>query len=331
MELPCAQREPTPGRGAKKANGLRRFSAVRGRRPPHGAISDAVSPLNDHSHATASLRSVQARYRGLEAELVIFRSRLDIVIADRLGVWQFTAAVVGICLAVTLAVTGVSDYFEGNSLLAIAVDAFISLVCVGLLALPLAYYAARSNLALYEAKCEAERSSLTDPLTGLMNRRAFMRMSECEGGAKQALVVFDIDRFKRINDAYGHQAGDAVICQVAAELQSVLGAAGEVARVGGEEFALLAPPCAYDDLVVRLIDLRARIESMPIAIDGGVIRTTISAGVALRAPGENFANLYRRADQALYAAKKAGRNCLRLNAGRSALEPLEAVKVAFPA
>jgi len=261
--------------------------------------------------------------------LVIFRSRLDIVIADRLGVWQFTAAMVALCLAFTFVITAVSDYFEGNSALIIAIDLGISIFSVGLLAAPLAYYAARSNLALYEAKCEAERSSLTDPLTGLMNRRAFMRMSESEGGVKQALVVFDIDRFKRINDAHGHQAGDAVICQVAAELQSVLGAAGEVARVGGEEFALLAPPSAYDELIVRLIDLRARIESMPIAIDGGVIKTTISAGVALRAPGESFANLYRRADQALYAAKKAGRNCLRLNAGSGALEPLEDVRVTF--
>jgi diguanylate cyclase (GGDEF)-like protein len=158
-----------------------------------------------------------------------------------------------------------------------------------------------------------------------------MRMSECEGSVRQALVVFDIDRFKRINDAYGHQAGDAVICQVAAELQSALGAAGEVARVGGEEFALLTPPSAYDELIGRLIELRARIEAMPIMVEGGVIRTTISAGVALRAPGENFANLYRRADQALYAAKKAGRNCLRLNAGRGAIEPLEAAKAAFSA
>ena len=67
---------------------------------------------------------------------------------------------------------------------------------------------------------------------------------------------------------------------------------------------------------------------MPIAVDGGTIRTTISAGVALRAPGESFANLYRRADQALYAAKTAGRNCLRFNAGLGAIEPVEQAKTA---
>jgi GGDEF domain-containing protein len=243
--------------------------------------------------------------------LVVFRSPLDVVIKDRRGIWRFTAVVVGVSLALTFVVTIVSDYFEGNSPLVIAIDLCISTFNVGILALPLAYYGARSNLALYQAKCEAERSSLTDPLTGLMNRRAFMQMSECEDGVQQALVVFDLDRFKRINDIHGHQAGDVVICRVAEALQSVLGAAGEVARVGGEEFALLAP--------------------MPIAIDGGTIRTTISAGLALRAPGESFANLYRRADQALYAAKKAGRNCLRFNTDLGASERIEESQAAVSA
>ena len=137
------------------------------------------------------------------------------------------------------------------------------------------------------------------------------------------MVIFDLDRFKRINDIHGHQAGDVVIRRVAEALQSALGAVGEVARVGGEEFALLAPPSAYDDLIVKLIALRARIEAMPIAIHGGTIRTTISAGVALSAPGESFANLYRRADQALYEAKTAGRNCLRVNAGLGDAERVE--------
>ncbi|MGA2494998.1 MAG: diguanylate cyclase, partial [Roseiarcus sp.] len=158
--------------------------------------------------------------------MVVFRSPLDVVIKDRRGIWRFTAVVVGVSLALTFVVTIVSDYFEGNSPLVIAIDLCISTFNVGILALPLAYYGARSNLALYQAKCEAERSSLTDPLTGLMNRRAFMQMSECEDGVQQALVVFDLDRFKRINDIHGHQAGDVVICRVAEALQSVLGAAG---------------------------------------------------------------------------------------------------------
>ena len=201
----------------------------------------------------------------------------------------------------------------------------ISTVSIGILALPLAYYGARSNLALYQAKCEAERSGLTDPLTGLINRRAFMQMSEFDDGAQQALVIFDLDRFKRVNDIHGHQAGDIVIRRVAETLQSVLGGVGKVARVGGEEFALLAPPSAYGDLIAKLIDLRARVAATPIAVHGATIRTTISAGAALGAPGESFANLYRRADQALYEAKTAGRNCLRFNA-----EPGDAERVAAP-
>ena len=182
----------------------------------------------------------------------------------------------------------------------------ISTFNVGILALPLAYYGGALEPGALPGQVRSRAHSLTDPLTGLMNRRAFMRMSECEGGVQQALVVFDLDRFKRINDTHGHQAGDVVICQVAEALQSVLGASGEVARVGGEEFALLAPPTAYDDLIVKLIALRERVEATPIAIEGGTIRTTISAGLALRAPGESFANLYRRADQALYARQEGG-------------------------
>lgn len=257
--------------------------------------------------------------------MVDFRSRLDVVIKDKLGLWRFTIAVVGVCLALTFAITVVSDHFEGLSAQVVAADLLVSTFNVGILALPLAYYGARSNLALYQAKCEAERSSLTDPLTGLMNRRAFMRMSEYEDGRQRALVIFDLDRFKRINDLHGHQAGDLVIRRVAEELQSALGAVGKVARVGGEEFALLAPPGAYDDLIVKLVDVRARIETTPIAIHGGTIQTTISAGAALSAPGESFASLYRRADQALYEAKTAGRNCLRVNAG-----PGEAERFAAP-
>jgi diguanylate cyclase (GGDEF)-like protein len=263
--------------------------------------------------------------------LAVVRSPFDIVVKGERGVWRFTAIVVAACLVFSFATTAVGDWLEQVSLLDLVIDLFFTAINVFALALPLAYYGARSNKALYEAKSQAERSSLTDPLTGLMNRRAFMQMSEAEGGVRQALVVFDIDRFKRINDTHGHQAGDAVICRVAEELNSVLGAAGEIARVGGEEFALLAPPSAFDDLIVKLIDLRARIEATPIAIEGGTINTTISAGLALRAPGESFANFYRRADQALYAAKRAGRNCLRFNAGLGAFEPVEDAKVAFSA
>jgi len=272
-----------------------------------------------------------APYRRWKAELAVLRSRLNVVIKDKRGVWRFATTVVAACLVYSLASTVVTDWLETSTEQALVMDLFFTTFNVFVLALPLAYYGARANLALYQAKCEAERSSLTDPLTGLMNRRAFMQMSEHIDSAQQALVIFDLDRFKRVNDIHGHQAGDHVIRRVAEELQSALGAIGKVARVGGEEFALLAPPSAYDDLIVKLIDLRSRIEAMPIPVHGGTIRTTISAGAALSAPGESFANLYRRADQALYDAKTAGRNCLRFNAEFGGSEPVEATQAAVSA
>ncbi len=103
--------------------------------------------------------------------MVVFRSPLDVVIKDKLGVWQFAAAVVAVCLAYSLAATVVTDWLEGSSPLDLAIDLCFTASNVFVWALPLAYYGARSNLALYEAKCQAERSSLTDPLTGLMNRQ----------------------------------------------------------------------------------------------------------------------------------------------------------------
>ena len=140
--------------------------------------------------------------------MAIFRSLLDVVIRKKRGVWRFTSAVTAVCLAYSLAATVGADWLEAIPPKFIIFDICSVTFNVLVLTLPLTYYAARSNLALYQAKSEAERKSLTDPLTGLMNRRAFMQRSEIEGGGQQALVVFDLDRFKRVNDIHGHQAGD---------------------------------------------------------------------------------------------------------------------------
>jgi len=263
--------------------------------------------------------------------LLFFRPPFAIVIRDRRGVWRFTVAVTAVCLAYAEAATVATDWAETSSLAVLAVDLAVSAFGALILALPLAYYAARSNLALYQAKCQAERASLTDSLTGLMNRRAFMRLAENESGEPLALVVFDLDHFKRVNDLHGHQAGDAVIRRVAEALRSGLGGFGQVARVGGEEFALLAAPSAYAELIAALTDLRAQIAATPVVIDGQTIAVTLSAGLALGGPGESFSSLYRRADRALYAAKTAGRNCLRVNAGPAPAGPDEAPKASLSA
>ena len=123
------------------------------------------------------------------------------------------------------------------------------------------------------------------------------------------LVIADIDRFKRVNDTYGHLAGDSVIRMISRIADAELGDLGAFGRIGGEEFALLASDVSPSLLVLRLENLRARIALTPVIIEGGTaIHVTISAGVAIRGVNRSFDALYAEADQALYEAKSSGRN-----------------------
>ena len=97
-----------------------------------------------------------------------------------------------------------------------------------------------AQLELYRAKQLADTLSRTDSLTGLANRRALIEAAEATLPEVLALAIFDIDRFKAVNDTYGHLAGDAVLRSVGRMMDEELGALGRVARVGGEEFALLS-------------------------------------------------------------------------------------------
>jgi diguanylate cyclase (GGDEF)-like protein len=134
-----------------------------------------------------------------------------------------------------------------------------------------------------------------------------------------ALVIVDIDRFKRVNDTHGHLAGDAVIRGVGQMMAAELGVFGRVARMGGEEFALLSSGASPETLVAKLIAFRERVESTPILIGGAAVRVTISAGIALRGAGETFDQLFSEADRALYLAKATGRNRVRFSPAVEAL------------
>jgi diguanylate cyclase (GGDEF)-like protein len=111
-----------------------------------------------------------------------------------------------------------------------------------------------------------------------------------------------------VNDSYGHLAGDEVIKSIGEAMASELGEFGLVARVGGEEFALLASTAPAVLVEARLLRLRDRVAATPILALGHAVRVTISAGIAVLRAGESFDQLYSAADRALYAAKAAGRN-----------------------
>jgi len=172
---------------------------------------------------------------------------------------------------------------------------------------PIARAIGQAHLELYFAKLEADRLGRTDPLTGLANRRAFTRAGETSEPHILALAIADIDRFKKVNDDHGHIAGDVVIKAVAEMMQGRLGSLGILARVGGEEFALLCPEGRFEEVKAELSRLLEVVAQTPIAAGGQLIRVTVSVGIA-SGEGVSFNWLYGAADKALYAAKAAGRN-----------------------
>jgi diguanylate cyclase (GGDEF)-like protein len=196
-------------------------------------------------------------------------------------------------------------------------------ICV-VVAAPIAFAFGKSHLELYQAKLAADVLSRTDSLTDLPNRRALIETTEASLPNVLALAIFDIDRFKTVNDTYGHLAGDAAIRAVARMMAADLGNLGCVARVGGEEFAVLASGVAIDELARRLIAFRDRLRATPIVVGELTIRLTVSAGVALRDDDQSFDLLYSDADRALYQAKSGGRNRIQFACAPEAPRPAAA-------
>ena len=161
------------------------------------------------------------------------------------------------------------------------------------------------------------RDSLTDPLTGVANRRGFFEMGERllarAAFARQptAVIMFDLDRFKRINDRYGHDTGDEVITVFCRLARSLLRSNDLFGRIGGEEFACLLPTTERLDALGLAERVRAAFEAAYHTIGEDRLRTTVSAGVAI-ADNSNFDldTLLKHADRALSHAKRAGRNCV---------------------
>lgn len=120
--------------------------------------------------------------------------------------------------------------------------------------------------------------------------------------------MLDVDHFKKVNDRFGHEVGDQVLVAVAEELRRSVRSGDVVARVGGEEFALLLPGARVDDVVRRVEDLRARCSALEFANAPG-LRITVSAGVAELDPdAPDVAGLLGRADRSMYRAKESGRD-----------------------
>ncbi len=152
--------------------------------------------------------------------------------------------------------------------------------------------------------------ALTDPLTGVLNRRAFFESAQEVCGRGETLdclcaIVMDIDHFKRINDVYGHDVGDEAIRGVARE---VAGEKAITGRLGGEEFAMLLEGRDLAAALRIAEELRARISAMRVQTEKQRLKLTCSFGVSQWEPGDTIDRLLKRADIAVYSAKSSGRN-----------------------
>jgi diguanylate cyclase len=165
---------------------------------------------------------------------------------------------------------------------------------------------------------EQRQKALIDPLTGLANRAGWSERLELEMarwkryGGELALAVLDIDHFKRINDGYGHLAGDKVLKIIAGELAKRLRKTDFIARFGGEEFVLLIPSTPLNGAQQLLQTLLDGVEQCPFHFRGERVTITLSAGLTAFANAESSEQVFERADQALYRAKSGGRNRVEL-------------------
>ncbi|SDL97342.1 diguanylate cyclase (GGDEF) domain-containing protein [Nonomuraea maritima] len=162
---------------------------------------------------------------------------------------------------------------------------------------------------------QLQAAARTDAKTGLLNAAAWQREADTEivrarrTGECLAVLILDIDHFKRVNDAYGHLVGDQVLVGVAATMRSQLRDYDVVGRFGGEEFVVLLPGADADEARQVAERLRMHVRLMAVPVDDGLVRVTVSAGVALmNAHGDELIDLLTAADLALYRAKELGRD-----------------------
>ena len=181
---------------------------------------------------------------------------------------------------------------------------------------------ATGNRQLSEELRRVRRLSLTDDLTGLPNRRAFTRRLEDElsrvrrSGHPLALALIDLDRFKSINDVYGHSCGDTILHGFAEIVLTALRQHDMIARYGGEEFAAILPYTNGEEAVITLEKVQAHAANTCFSCEHTALSMpTFSAGIALYLPGDTLKSFINRADEALYRAKRAGRNRIETDDG----------------
>jgi diguanylate cyclase (GGDEF)-like protein len=186
-----------------------------------------------------------------------------------------------------------------------------------------AWIAAQAVIALENARLhgQVQRQAVTDELTGLANRRRFLAQLDTEvtrcrrNGSSLGIILADLDDFKRVNDTYGHDAGDEALRGFAAILQGTVRDVDLPVRLGGEEFAVLVPDTDLDGSVQLAERIRRALESMQAAHSGAEIRLTASFGVSCFPTAASAEDLLSDADRRLYDAKRRGKNMVVASSG----------------
>lgn len=218
---------------------------------------------------------------------------------------------------VLLSLEDIHGEFDQRRLVMLGSTTAVSLLLSALAAL--IYFLAKRHFtdtdALRAAHEQLRRLVNTDALTGACSRRYFLERLNAELRRARrynedvALLMLDIDHFKKVNDAYGHPGGDAVLARFAECCRSVLRAHDLLGRLGGEEFAIVLPHTDAEGARCVAEKLRLAVAESVTATDMGEARITVSVGVAMQWPDEHECEpLIARADRALYAAKSGGRN-----------------------
>ncbi|MBU2953689.1 GGDEF domain-containing protein [Marinobacter sp. F3R08] len=161
------------------------------------------------------------------------------------------------------------------------------------------------------------RESLTDEMTGFFNRKHFINQLNAQhsgfrrSGLPSSVIMFDFDHFKRINDQYGHPAGDIALIETAEMIRNELRPLDVACRIGGEEFAIILPNTQLQSATIFAERIRQKIEDMKFSFEGITFQATVTMSVAsFLASDESYDSLIKRADKALYIGKAAGRNCV---------------------
>lgn len=167
---------------------------------------------------------------------------------------------------------------------------------------------------------ELKRLSIIDPLTGINNRRFFIQSVEYElqqvkrHSCASTVMIIDIDNFKTVNDTFGHQCGDDTLINIVRLIECNIRKCDVLGRLGGDEFALLLRNTAVEQAQIVAEKLLREINSAPLEFDAQRILTTVSIGCSMiRTEDASLEQVISRADEALYRAKRAGRNCYQLN------------------